>query len=353
MRNFKNILIVRLSAAGDVVHAMPAVCALGRVMHGARISWVVEPLSEPLVRALPCVHETIVLDRKALNRGIRSPLTALPTVGKVTGFLSGLRKRKFDLAVDFQGNMRSAFVTAGSGARVRVGFSPGSSTEFTANAYTRHVGAARGSHKVDKDFELVRALGGTGAPERVRLDFSENNGKQVDEFLELVAPNDEGVAVLHPGVSTFGSFKAWPAENYAGLAKRIINDLGLKVCYTWGPGEELAVDQALSMSGEGAFKSPATRDLGELARLISPAAVFVGSDTGPLHLANAVGTPVVGLYGPKDPRIYGPYFEPRAVVVNESCECSPCEKRKCDDVVCMTGISVDAVFEAVGKWLEA
>ncbi len=349
MQRFKNILIVRLSAAGDVLHAMPAVSAIRRAMPAAKVSWIVEPLSAPLVRAFEPADEVIILDRKTLNRDIKNPLTVLPTAAKTAAFFRGLRKKKFDLAVDFQGNMRSAFVTAASGARVRVGFSPAASREFTHGAYTRQVSARPGMHKVDKDFLLADALGAEGAPERTPLVFPGSAVERMDEIFETAGGP---FAVLHPGVSGFGSFKAWPAGNYAGLGDRIAEEASIKIAFTWGPGERETAEKAAAMMEHEAVVAPETRDLAELGCILAHAKVFVGADTGPLHLANFLGTPVVGIYGPKAPAVYGPYFKPGTVVRNEKCDCSPCDLRKCEDPVCMTGIGVEEVAAAALMMLQ-
>lgn len=348
MREFRNILIVRLSAAGDVVHAMPSAGALKNAFPSARLTWVAEPLSVPIVRGYPGVDEVITLDRKALNRGARNPLTAIPTAGKLAGFFRELRSRGFDLAVDFQGNMRSAAVTAGSGAKARVGFSPGHAREYVPGAYTKQVAVRRGLHKVEKDFELVRALGVPGEPERVDIGFTEQEKGMADEFFAQIGGD---AVIMHPGVSTFGSFKAWPVEHYARLAEAVAGELGMSVVLTWGPGEEETVEAVVRETGVEVAVSPKTGTMRELACVLSRARAFVGADTGPLHLANMVGAPVVGIYGPKDPGIYGPYFEPRRIVRSETCACSPCDKRRCDDPVCLSELSPERVFEALAELL--
>jgi lipopolysaccharide heptosyltransferase I len=340
---FKNILIVRLSAAGDVLHAMPAAAAIKKAFPDCRMSWAVEPLSAPLVRAFHAVDEVIALDRKALNREAKNPLKSLAAAKRIALFMRDLKKRRFDLAVDFQGNLRSATITFLSGAKVRLGFSPGAVREFLPFAYTRAVPAERGIHKIEKDFLLAEAVGAAGKPEPPGILFPLGE-PELESFISSVFQSGP-VAVLHPGVSRFGAFKAWPIEKYAALGDKLADGLGLKVVFTYGPGEEEGAAAAKEKMKHAAFLSVPTRTIADLGRILTKASLFIGADTGPLHLANAIGIPTVGIYGPKNPSVYGPYFEPKAVVCSAA-PCAPCEKRKCDEAICMDGIGVEDVFAA-------
>jgi ADP-heptose:LPS heptosyltransferase len=152
--------------------------------------------------------------------------------------------------------------------------------------------------------------------------------------------------ILHPGVSAFGAFKAWRIEGYAALARSLKAKQGARVAVAWGGGAELEAAKQVVKLAEGAAElAPETRSILDLAALLKRAALFVGADSGPLHLAAALGTRVVGLYGPKDPRTYGPYWE-NARVVRKGVKCSPCTLRRCARPECMTLLTANEVQEA-------
>jgi ADP-heptose:LPS heptosyltransferase len=153
-------------------------------------------------------------------------------------------------------------------------------------------------------------------------------------------------AVLHPGVSGFGTLKRWPAERYAVLARRLKEVRGIPVLLTAGPGEEALAEQVAAASGGAARSAPGTRNLAELGAILARAAVVVGADTGPIHLAALLGVPTVALFGPKDPAVYAPRGA-RVRVVWKQVWCSPCGLRRCGDPVCMTEMGVEEVLSCV------
>jgi ADP-heptose:LPS heptosyltransferase len=177
------------------------------------------------------------------------------------------------------------------------------------------------------------------------------HAREVDDFLEASGLAGEGFAVLHPGTSGFGKHKRWPAERFGALAHRLEAELGLRSVVSWGPGEEGLARVATAASEGAAMLGPRTRSLAALAHLATRGALFVAADTGVLHLAAMLGTPTVGLFGPKDPRVYGPRG-PRTAVVFKGMDCSPCPRRSCPDPVCMHSIETDDVLAAARPLLE-
>jgi ADP-heptose:LPS heptosyltransferase len=170
--------------------------------------------------------------------------------------------------------------------------------------------------------------------------------QRVDEFLAAEGLASGGFAVIHAGTSAFGRYKQWPTERWAEVAGQLERELGLRAVLTRGPGQaEAAGAEAIAAAARPPALMAPLLSLRELGELFRRCRVFLSVDTGPMHLASAVGAPVVALFGPKDPRIYGPYFG-RSAVVEKPLECKPCHKRSCADPRCMRSIAVDDVMAA-------
>jgi heptosyltransferase-1 len=261
-------LVLRLSALGDVIHTIPAVVALRD--RGERVSWVVEAPYRELVEMVARVATIPV----SLKKWGRAPLAHRPQMSLATKSLRG-----FARAVDFQGLVKSAALAWLSRAPIRIGFDRNAIREKPALLFTnRHVAVDTAMHVVEQNLQLI---GETSMP---AVDFS--------PF--AAGPREDGAIVLLPGAGKAN--KQWPVERFRELAAH----LGDRAFAVWGPGEkELA--EAI-----GCRVAPPT-NLRELAALLQSAAIVVGGDTGPLHLAAALGTPVIGLYGPTSEKRNGPY----------------------------------------------
>lgn len=279
-----SLLVLRLSALGDVIHTLPAVALLRESLPSHEISWVVEqPYSELVetaggVRALPV----------RMKKWGRSPVRHRRDIGGAVRSLRGHR-----VAVDFQGLVKSAVLARMSRAPVRFGFDRAAVREPAALLFTnRHVAVDGTAHVIEQNLELartvVRDLGGSVAESWERV-----TAAGIRRFAAGVRAQ-EGAIVLLPGAGRPN--KMWPAERFRELARI----LGPRAVTAWGPSE-----RALAEAVGGRLAPPT--GLRELAALLAGAAVVVGGDTGPLHLAAALGTKVVGLYGPTDPRRNGPW----------------------------------------------
>jgi ADP-heptose:LPS heptosyltransferase len=155
---------------------------------------------------------------------------------------------------------------------------------------------------------------------------------------------------IHPGTSEFGAFKRWPGPSYAALADRLTAELDASVVVTWGPRERGVAEDVIRQMTRQGILGPQTRSVKDLSALLEHVDLFIGGDTGPMHIASAMGTPVVAIFGPKDPAIYGPYGEKR-LIVRKDLPCSPCTKRRCDNPICMTSVTPDDVLEAARRAL--
>jgi heptosyltransferase-1 len=342
------VLIVRLSALGDVVHVLPALAALREKFPGTKIGWAVEEKAASLLAGHPQIDRLHVIPRSALTADLKRG--ALPAfVRGAWRTIRELRAERYEVTLDFQSNFRSSLLARLSGARRRVAQpAPFAKEGSRLLATEAPAPVERSVHKIERNLRLLDALGVRPAqPPRPVIPEPESARALAESFAGAKAP-----VILHPGVSAFGAFKAWRIEGYGALA-RALGARGERVAVAWGGAGELeAAKRVVALARGAAELAPETRSVLDLAALLRRAALFVGADSGPLHLAAALGTRVVGLYGPKDPRTYGPYWE-NARVVRKGVACSPCTLRRCARPECMTLITADDVQAAALAALSA
>lgn len=322
-------LAVRLSSIGDVVHTLPAAAALRRLGHD--VVWLVEPAARVLLEGNP------------VARPIAAPAARVSRWRAARATLRTLRAARCDLALDFQGLWKSAAWARLSGARRVAGWDrPFRREPASALLLRERVRRAPArTHVIDKNLALLEGLGfETGGTYEFPLPPLDHPAATV--AAELARRGVSEFAVLNPGGGWPG--KLWPAEHFGALA-RGLRAQGLTPLVTWGPGEEALADAVVSASDGKAQRAFPTTLL-ELAALAQRARVFVAADTGPLHLACAVGAPVVGLYGPTDPERNGP-FGRGSTVVSRRPACFPCHRRNCaTHAGVMRGLPVDEVLAA-------
>jgi lipopolysaccharide heptosyltransferase II len=328
-------LLVRLSSIGDVVHTLPALAALRRA--GFECGWLVEPAARPLLDGNP-----------ALARAVTMPPARRFALGEARAALTSLRRAGYDVALDFQGLWKSALWARLSRAGRSVGFSGDARREPLSGVLLHETLQPRpeAAHVIDKNLALLRAVGVEALGLReFPLPALDADTERVEA--QLTALGLERFALLNPGGGW--ASKQWPVESFGALARGLAGH-GLPSLVTFGPGEEGLADRVVAASAGAAQRSFPTT-LRELVALARRATLVVAADTGPLHIACAVGTPVVGLYGPTDPARNGP-FSSADVVVREVPPCAPCHRRDCPHDGAMARIAVDAVLAAAVRRLE-
>jgi len=321
-----NILVVRLSALGDVVHAIPAAAALRRAFPGARIDWLVEARHRAIVDLVTVVDRVVVVRQSS--------------VGGWTRVLRELRATRYDVALDFQGLTKSAVLARGSGASRVAGFSLRDLREKTARPFYTSAADAEGGHAILKNLRLLRAVG--VADSRIEFPLSDVDSPALAAVRTSIG--DARFAVINPGAAWPN--KRWRAERYGALATAIRERSGLTSIVLWGPGEEdLARAVAAAASGAAELAPPTcVRDIVAISRA---ADLFIAGDTGPLHIAMAVGTPTVSLFGPTNPARNGPWSS-RDLVVSRADRCGCHIDRRCRQANwCLDDIGVDEVSAAV------
>ena len=341
------ILFVKLGSIGDIVHTLPALAAVRGAVPGAEISWVVERRAAEILRDNPFLKTLIEVDTKGLRRWPMSGETLAATRRQ----LRRLRASPFDLSLDFQGLLKSAFVARLSGAGRRAGFDRAQLREPASRfLLTETVRVPENIHVIRKNMALASGALGVELPTSAdSLAFpvavSPAHEREADEVVQQIG---ERFTILNPG----GGWptKLWDAERFGALADELLINFGLRSVVTYGPGElELAERVAASSrAGAALAAGPSLKGFYALARR---AAVYVGGDTGPTHLAVAAGAPVVGLFGPTEWWRNGSPRAEDVCVERTDIGCrTDCHRRACSQWVCMD-IGVRAVAEAVGERL--
>jgi lipopolysaccharide heptosyltransferase I len=353
LESAQRILIVRLSALGDVVHVLPLLDALRRARPDAHIGWLVEQANASLLAGHPQIDQLLAFPRRELSALLRRG-RLLAAAKLALRFLRELRAARFELTIDAQCNLRSSLLARLSGARRRIGFAPPYTKEKAHWLATDRVRVPVGGQlKVERNLALLGPLGIDGRGACAQLAVPDVARERARTWRAQQAAAE--LVALHPGVSGFGAIKQWAPERYAGVARRLRAERGTRCIVTWGPGERELAERVVTQSEGAAQLAPETRSLLDLAALYQACDAVVGGDTGPLHLAAALGVPVVGLYGPKDPAIYGPWNGARrrpAAAVWKQVHCSPCRLRRCGNVICMPAIQVEDVTLALARTLE-
>jgi lipopolysaccharide heptosyltransferase I len=329
------MLIVRLGALGDIVHTIPVAAALRRGFPDARIDWVVGARHREILDLVPVVNRRIAVD----DRGL------LSAIGE-------LRRSRYDVVLDLQGLFKSALVARSTGAPRVIGFSSAYSRERLARLlYTEAHDPGGGgmyhpndkSHVVWTNLSLLQRLG-------LRVSTPEFPIDDVASDVAAAIARDTGgrYAVLNPGAAWPN--KRWPADRFSLVAEALWKAHGLRSIALWGPGEEPLAREVAAGAPEAVMAAPPTT-IRDLVALFRGAAVLVSGDTGPTHIASAVGTPVVGIYGPTRASRNGP-LSPRDVTVSREAICQCHHLRQCRVAsMCLLDIDVGEVVDAVERRL--
>jgi lipopolysaccharide heptosyltransferase I len=335
----QKILVIRLRGIGDVVLTTPVLENLRRAFPRARIDYLTEPPSAPLLQIHPAITTVHVLEHKRWRK-----LPGLAALRANLDFIRTLREQNYDLVIDLFGNPRTALLTYLTRAALRVGF------RFRVRrfAYNRVV-EPRGAHLHAAEFHLdaLRALQIPIATSQPRIAAAVS--PVAEKFWQ------EHRITAHDRVIAFNAFggwhtKRWPLASFAELGDRLQRELGAKVILLWGPGELEEVRHMAAMMRTPALIAPPT-SLNDLTALLDRVNLLVANDSGPMHLAAALQTPVLAIFGPTRPDLQGPLGEGHVVVTKEGLPCLGCNGLTCKIAThdCMQKLSVETVFHAVSK----
>jgi heptosyltransferase-1 len=351
-RKVERLLIVRLGAMGDVIHTLPAVHALREAFPQAHIGWLIEERWAELLcapgasrRGMRSALRPLVDEVHAVNLKVwgKSPFS-ISTLQRVAMVWNDVRDAGYDAAVDLQGAMRSAVLARLSGSRVVYGAAE--PREAPASLwYTRKV-VAHGRHVIEQNLSVAEELceNPKGSAPDVSCDFPRDPQAEMRIEQRLAEYGVSGFAILNPGAG-WGA-KRWPAERYGEVARKLA-DQGIRSILNCGPGEEELVRVVETASGGTARAMSCT--ISELIALTRRARLFIGGDTGPLHLAAALRVPVVAIYGPTDPARNGPYGTRSVVLRSPESVTSHARREEADEG--MLAIGNEAVTGAANDLL--
>jgi lipopolysaccharide heptosyltransferase I len=301
------IAILKLSALGDVIHALPVAHALRRRFPDAHLAWIVEAREAALLQGHPDLDSVIPVDTRRWRTLLRNPAGMKEVAAKVSAMVREVRGRRFDVAIDLQGLVKSGILTALTGAAFRVGFGWRRCREPLNACFTnlRVLPPPAAVHVVDQYLCLLEPFGVRDRRAVFHIPSSPEAERRVEEFFAEhgIKPRDRVVA-LNPGAGK--PEKRWPLSHFRALAESLTVEANARVLLLWGPDEEILARQILDRLAVRPILGSRT-SLPELAALLRRSSLMVGSDTGPLHLAAAMGTPALGLYGPTSGRRNGPY----------------------------------------------
>lgn len=298
------ILIIRLSAIGDVVRVLPALHALRDRYPHAQIDWAVEPKSADVLLDHPALDQVLIFER---------PEGLWESARAFRRFCRQVRENRYDIVLDFHGILKSGLLVRASRAPKRYGFAPPRSQEMS-HLFTNEripLPASR-MNRIEENLELCKALGAKSHGLEVTIFVPEDAQEEVDAFFEAAFDGGKKVVAMHVPVDR--PEKQWPIEHYAALADMLEADGRFEVLLTWGPGQYDTVDRVAALTRRKPMIAPETGDLKRYAWLVQRVDLFFGGDTGPMHIASAMGTPVVAVFGGTDPARHAPLRRPSQVL---------------------------------------
>jgi lipopolysaccharide heptosyltransferase I len=349
--DLSRILIIKPSSLGDVVQALPVAWALRDLKPDARIDWLVTPGCAGVVEGLAAIDHVFPFDRGRFGRMWRNPLSAMEFVW----FLGRLRRVRYTTVVDLQGLFRSGFLSWASGAATRLGLA--NSREGAERFYTDIVKLPPGPlSAIDRYFEAAVALGvPREAAKRFDVFIPPEKAVEARELLKARGlAEGRRYVVLVPGARW--QTKRWPEERFAALANRIHEKLDLAPVLVGAPSDREIADRMVQMQGRHLVDVIGRTDLKVLAAVLQGAECVVTNDTGPMHLASALGRPILAIFGSTDAALTGPYGADN-LVLGRKAACAPCLERSCQfagqqqELICLRSITVDEVFECLRQML--
>ena len=328
------ILIIKPSSLGDVVHGLPFLNAVRTCFSKAEIHWVIAKGLEGLLEGHPMIHKLWIINKDAW-KNIKNVGS---TVKELKVLFRELKKEHFDLVVDLQGLLRSGVITAATGSPVRVGFTE--AREGSRVFYTHKVEGGKNIHAVDRYLKIAELLGCDTSDICFPFPLNKQSSSPIFHLSSSVPHPSEGYAVLVPGARW--KTKIWPPEKFGELSSK----LSLSSIIVGGKRDINTANKIVGLSRGKALSLAGKTNLKELIEVVRHAQFLVSNDSGPMHIAAALGIPVFAIFGPTDPLRTGPYGKGHAVI-KEKISCSPCLKRTCNDTKCMKNLSVGKVYEVI------
>jgi len=341
--------MIRLSAIGDVVRTLPALSSLRRQYPRSYIAWAVEDKSSGILEGHPHLDEIIKFERADFVRSLKNPARFHHAISLLTRFFAQLRRRNYDMVLDFHGFLKSGLVAAFAGSPRKIGFEKEFVKECNHLFTNEKVGLPDPRlPRVTRNLEMIKPfVSGENLTDKPALGLTEKHRDKARGFIHEKFGDSHPLTVVHPGTSR--NLKKWPLQSFARLCDMLTESLGGKVMLTWGPGELDDAENISSMAKSSPIVGMRTESLLELAALFEACDLTITVDSGPMHIGSAVGTPLVAIFGPTDLQVNAPYWQPNKVL-SGGLECSPCDE-KCDSAKCMDAVKPEDVIKAARELL--
>lgn len=343
--NYKlsNILIIKLSAIGDVVHSLPFLEVLKTNYPQARINWLVEEEASKIIEGHPAIDQVIISRRNSWMKRLVKGRTLLPVIREVASFLREIRASEYDLVIDLQGLLKSGVLTGISRGNRKIGMD-GAREGGWIFLNEAPVPVDYGVHAIDRYLKLAEYINCDITSWKGNVPFSDSDIKRVDDLLNINAVQDRPLVAINPMARW--ETKLWAPHRFGDLADMIGDKLSCEILFTGSEKDRSVIEgisrkmkvRSINLAGQTSLK--------ELACLYTRCSGLVTTDTGPMHIGSAMGCRVVALFGPTAPWRTGPYGK-KHKIIREKMECSPCFKKRCQNMNCMKKITVENVFEAV------
>lgn len=324
----EKILVIKPSSLGDVVHSLPFLNVLRDRFPRSEIHWIIAKGFEGLLEGHPMINRLLIINKNEWKK-IKN---VKDTISELRSLFKSLKKEKFDIVADLQGLLRSGVLTAATGASVRVGFKE--AREGSSIFYTHRVEGGKDIHAVDRYLKIAKFLGCDIADVCFPLPLSFGSSR-VTQYLP-----DKEYAVLVPGARW--KTKKWPPEKFGELASR----LPMEFLIVGGKSDTDISNKVVNSSKGNAVSIAGKTNIKELIETMRKAKFVVSNDSGPMHIAAAIGVPVFAIFGPTNPLRTGPYGKGH-IIIRKGVECSPCYKRSCRDIKCMEMIGVKEVADII------
>ena len=342
-----HILIVKLSSLGDVIHCLPSLNALWHGFPEAKIDWLVEQQNADILQGHPHINRLIILSRKSwMNR----PWQIRRICSEIRDFIRDLRSTDYDMVIDFQGLFRSGFLVGLSRGKRKIGFDK--VREMAHIFYNEKVPLSTlDQHAVTRYLEIPRYLGANLSKPDFFLPIPEKDEDYANKLLEQLLKKIINIRkIIYVNPNSRWPSKIWPWDRFRALIK-VLSLRGYAVILIGGPADRDRMDKAFHGIGENVYNLAGQTSLKVLAAIFRRGDCLVTNDSGPMHLAVAIGLPIVALFGPTNPLRTGPFEWENGRKKNRvlSCrvDCAPCYKKECSHQKCLHAISVDEVLNAL------
>ncbi len=343
----RSILIVKLSAIGDLIQTLPMADALKAEYPGAAIDWVVEEDAAAILAGHPALNRVIISRRKKWQGLLFRGKAVRGVLQEVGEFVGDLRSREYDWVIDNHGIFKSGLLVGLSRGRRKIGFARSAGIADEGNylfTNERYKPLSIEKHAVERYLDLISQLGVRTSPQSPVYSVPAGPRRRAEELLAGGGSFPRPIVAIHPLAKW--PTKQWPLRNFAALISALV-DKGISVVVTGSPGDAGAITEILGgvKRGPRVLNLAGKTDLPELAGVFSLCDLVVTPDTGPMHLAAAVKAPLIALFGPTAPWRTGPYGN-NHLIVRKALACSPCFRKKCGTLECMKSITVEEVLNA-------